>query len=200
MKKKLFSIIIAALLLVSMIGCSSSKPENAVNTLMKNAQKFDIDGIKETLRPELRDNDIATEGLDSDETMNLYLDYFKDNAKKIKYSIGDIVVDDDFASVNVEVQYVDGIDALESAVIKLLKESFAGTFSGDEMSDEEIQEVVSTALTNYQSEHGDEFVTTSIVLDCIKIDNKWYIDDLDDDFLNVIFCNFVSFMDSINYN
>ena len=200
MKKKLFSIIIAALLLVSMIGCSSSKPENAVNTLMKNAQKFDIDGIKETLRPELRDNDIATEGLDSDETMNLYLDYFKDNAKKIKYSIGDIVVDDDFASVNVEVQYVDGIDALESAVIKLLKESFAGTFSGDEMSDEEIQEVVSTALTNYQSEHSDEFVTTSIVLDCIKIDNKWYIDDLDDDFLNVIFCNFVSFMDSINYN
>ena len=101
---------------------------------------------------------------------------------------------------NVEVQYVDGIDALESAVIKLLKESFAGTFSGDEMSDEEIQEVVSTALTNYQSEHGDEFVTTSIVLECIKIDNKWYIDDLDDDFLNVIFCNFVSFMDSINYN
>lgn len=200
MKKKLFSIIIAALLLVSMIGCSSSKPENAVNTLMKNAQKFDIDGIKETLRPELRDNDIATEGLDSDETMNLYLDYFKDNAKKIKYSIGDIVVDDDFASINVEVQYVDGIDALESAVIKLLKESFAGTFSGDEMSDEEIQEVVSTALTNYQSEHGDEFVTTSIVLECIKIDNKWYIDDLDDDFLNVIFCNFVSFMDSINYN
>lgn len=200
MKKKLFSIIIAALLLVSMIGCSSSKPENAVNTLMKNAQKFDIDGIKETLRPELRDNDIATEGLDSDETMNLYLDYFKDNAKKIKYSIGDIVVDDDFASVNVEVQYVDGIDALESAVIKLLKESFAGTFSGDEMSDEEMQEVVSTALTNYQSEHGDEFVTTSIVLDCIKIDNKWYIDDLDDDFLNVIFCNFVSFMDSLNYN
>lgn len=200
MKKKLFSIIIAALLLVSMIGCSSSKPENAVNTLMKNAQKFDIDGIKETLRPELRDNDIATEGLDSDETMNLYLDYFKDNAKKIKYSIGDIVVDNDFASVNVEVQYVDGIDALESAVIKLLKESFAGTFSGDEMSDEEIQEVVSTALTNYQSEHGDEFVTTSIVLECIKIDNKWYIDDLDDDFLNVIFCNFVSFMDSINYN
>lgn len=200
MKKKLFSIIIAALLLVSMIGCSSSKPENAVNTLMKNAQKFDIDGIKETLRPELRDNDIATEGLDSDETMNLYLDYFKDNAKKIKYSIGDIVVDDDFASVNVEVQYVDGIDALESAVIKLLKESFAGTFSGDEMSDEEIQEVVSTALTNYQSEHGDEFVTTSIVLDCIKIDNKWYIDDLDDDFLNVIFCNFVSFMNSLNYN
>ena len=200
MKKKLFSIIIAALLLVSMIGCSSSKPENAVNTLMKNAQKFDIDGIKETLRPELRDNDIATEGLDSDETMNLYLDYFKDNAKKIKYSIGDIVVDDDFASVNVEVQYVDGIDALESAVIKLLKESFAGTFSGDEMSDEEIQEVVSTALTNYQSEHGDEFVTTSIVLECIKIDNKWYIDDLGDDFLNVIFCNFVSFMDSINYN
>ena len=200
MKKKLFSIIIAALLLVSMIGCSSSKPENAVNTLMKNSQKFDIDGIKETLRPELRDNDIATEGLDSDETMNLYLDYFKDNAKKIKYSIGDIVVDDDFASVNVEVQYVDGIDALESAVIKLLKESFAGTFSGDEMSDEEIQEVVSTALTNYQSEHGDEFVTTSIVLECIKIDNKWYIDDLDDDFLNVIFCNFVSFMDSINYN
>lgn len=200
MKKKLFSIIIAALLLVSMIGCSPSKPENAVNTLMKNAQKFDIDGIKETLRPELRDNDIATEGLDSDETMNLYLDYFKDNAKKIKYSIGDIVVDDDFASVNVEVQYVDGIDALESAVIKLLKESFAGTFSGDEMSDEEIQEVVSTALTNYQSEHGDEFVTTSIVLECIKIDNKWYIDDLDDDFLNVIFCNFVSFMDSINYN
>lgn len=200
MKKKLFSIIIAALLLVSMIGCSSSKPENAVNTLMKNAQKFDIDGIKETLRPELRDNDIATEGLDSDETMNLYLDYFKDNAKKIKYSIGDIVVDDDFASVNVEVQYVDGIDALESAVIKLLKESFAGTFSGDEMSDEEIQEVVSTALTNYQSEHGDEFVTTSIVLECIKIDNKWYIDDLDDDFLNVIFCNFVSFMNSLNYN
>lgn len=200
MKKKLFSIIIAALLLVSMIGCSSSKPEIAVNTLMKNAQKFDIDGIKETLRPELRDNDIATEGLDSDETMNLYLDYFKDNAKKIKYSIGDIVVDDDFASVNVEVQYVDGIDALESAVIKLLKESFAGTFSGDEMSDEEMQEVVSTALTNYQSEHGDEFVTTSIVLDCIKIDNKWYIDDLDDDFLNVIFCNFVSFMNSLNYN
>lgn len=200
MKKKLFSIIIAALLLVSMIGCSSSKPENAVNTLMKNAQKFDIDGIKETLRPELRDNDIATEGLDSDETMNLYLDYFKDNAKKIKYSIGDIVVDNDFASVNVEVQYVDGIDALESAVIKLLKESFAGTFSGDEMSDDEMQEVVSTALTNYQSEHGDEFVTTSIVLDCIKIDNKWYIDDLDDDFLNVIFCNFVSFMNSLNYN
>ena len=59
------------------------------------------------------------------------------------------------------------------------------------MDAEEIKKIVSNALNEYQSENGEYFLMDEISFDCVKIDNKWYLDGIDDDFLNVLFCNYI---------
>ena len=191
MKKKLFSIMLAAIIMLSMVGCNSSKPEKTVNTVLKSAQKFDIESIRNLIDPELRDDYILEEDIESNEEMSYFIDFFKKNASKIKYTIGETVVDDDFACVNVEFEYVDGLDALEYALTQLLTKSFGSLFTETEMDAEEIKKIVSNALNEYQSENGEYFLMDEISFDCVKIDNKWYLDGIDDDFLNVLFCNYI---------
>ena len=68
------------------------------------------------------------------------------------------------------------------------------------MSEDEIEDLFIETLNSSESEGKETFATKTVKIDCGKKDNKWYIDDLDEDFFDVIFCNYLSSMDEIDKN
>ena len=71
MKKKLFSIMLAAVIMVSMVGCSSSKPENTVNEFLKNSKNFDLAAMNENISPDSQsDSDVVEAVKDSSKRMH----------------------------------------------------------------------------------------------------------------------------------
>ena len=192
MKKKLFSIMLAAVIMVSMVGCSSSKPENTVNEFLKNSKNFDLAAMNENISPDSQSDSDVVEAVEDNEHLKPYLKFFKKSAQKMTYTIKETNIDEDEATVTVDFKYVDSSDALNAAFTELLKVAFTQAFSGNEMSDEEIEKLITDTLTEYESENSDKFAEKTLDLYCIKVDNKWYIDDFDEEFFDVLLCNYIS--------
>ena len=186
MKKKLFSIMLAAVIMVSMVGCSSSKPENTVNEFLKNSKNFDLAAMNENISPDSQSDSDVVEAVEDNEDLKPYLKFFKKNAQKMTYTIKETNIDEDEATVTVDFKYVDSSDALNAA------------FSGNEMSDEEIEKLITDTLTEYESENSDKFAEKTLDLYCIKVDNKWYIDDFDEEFFDVLLCNYISSLENLD--
>ena len=79
MKKKLFSIMLAAVIMVSMVGCSSSKPENTVNEFLKNSKNFDLAAMNENISPDSQSDSDVVEAVEDNEDLKPYLKFFKKN-------------------------------------------------------------------------------------------------------------------------
>ena len=198
MKKKLFSIMLAAVIMVSMVGCSSSKPENTVNEFLKNSKNFDLAAMNENISPDSQSDSDVVEAVEDNEDLKPYSKFFKKNAQKMTYTIKETNIDEDEATVTVDFKYVDSSDALNAAFTELLKVAFTQAFSGNEMSDEEIEKLITDTLTEYESENSDKFAEKTLDLYCIKVDNKWYIDDFDEEFFDVLLCNYISSLENLD--
>ena len=198
MKKKLFSIMLAAVIMVSMVGCSSSKPENTVNEFLKNSKNFDLAAMNENISPDSQSDSDVVEAVEDNEDLKPYLKFFKKKAQKMTYTIKETNIDEDEANVTVDFKYVDSSDALNAAFTELLKVAFTQAFSGNEMSDEEIEKLITDTLTEYESENSDKFAEKTLDLYCIKVDNKWYIDDFDEEFFDVLLCNYISSLENLD--
>ena len=63
---------------------------------------------------------------------------------------------------------------------------------------EEIEKLITDTLTEYESENSDKFAEKTLDLYCIKVDNKWYIDDFDEEFFDVLLCNYISSLENLD--
>ena len=43
-----------------------------------------------------------------------------------------------------------------------------------------------------------KFAEKTLDLYCIKVDNKWYIDDFDEEFFDVLLCNYISSLENLD--
>lgn len=203
MKKKLFSIILASILVISLVGCNNStnstssaksaKPEDAVEVFLKNTENLDFDEMSKDINPDSKDTLDELKDMESDDTS--LMEYFRKNAPKMTYEIKDSKVDGDNATVTVDFEYIDGTYAFEDASSKLVEEVLNQAEDEKEMTDDETQTFFSDAVNNYESE--DIFTKKTIEIDCIKKGDKWYVKDINDDLYNVITCNYQSYFDSI---
>ena len=195
MKKKLISIILAAIFVISLVGCSSAKPEDTVNVFLKNTQSLDFEKMLESMNPDSKGSLDELEDLESDKTTKCLMDYYRKNASKMTYEIKNSEIDGDNATVTVNFKYIDGTDLFKEIISKLFEESIYRSFAGNDMTDEEMQDLFVEVINGYEGE--DIFDTKTVEIYCIKKDNKWYIDDAGDDFIDVIFCNSESYFDTL---
>ena len=203
MKKKLFSIILASILVISLVGCNNStnstssaksaKPEDAVEVFLKNTENLDFNEMSKDINPDSKDTLDELKDMESDDTS--LMEYFRKNAPKMTYEIKDSKVDGDNATVTVDFEYIDGTYAFEDASSKLVEEVLNQAEDEKEMTDDETQTFFSDAVNKYESE--DIFTKKTIEIDCIKKGDKWYVKDINDDLYNVITCNYQSYFDSI---
>ena len=135
---------------------------------------------------------------EGEEFQNYFIDYLKDNAKEITYSVKEAKLDGDKATVDVDVKYVDGKPLFTAVIADYFPKAMSIAFSGVEMTDEEASNMFLESMKAQQENIEKTFAEKTITVNCIKVDDVWYIDNLSNELLDVATSNIFSAVDEMN--
>ena len=203
LRKRLGIVTILVAILVLAVGCSGSKPGDAVAEFSDGMKEFDFEKMNENINPEDRedlDGMVSLEGEVEDEMEEVFLEYIKSNASEISYKINSSEVEDDKAVVDVEYTYVDGAPLFRATFEEYMKEVFGLAFTnlGEELTDEEYAEIFKTAMEEQMEIIEEPTVQKNLYVDCIKIDGQWYIDDPSEELLDVLMSNMITTIEEMD--
>ncbi len=184
--KKLLSIVLVMFMVFVLVGCGPAKPEDTVSDFFKAVKVFDTKAIAVTLsdgKPE----DIVDGNVFKEEDENsAFTDMIKNNMKKLTYKITDTKIDGDKAVVSVSCKYVDAGPLLKATFEEYITKVFETAFSGVEMTQTEVDKLLGDIMLEQRKKIPETFKEKDIKIDLIKKDDKWVINKVNDDLLDVI--------------
>lgn len=192
LKKFLILVLIAGLT----FGCgASAKPDDVVKDFFEAAKTFDMEKMVATIVPENSAAAAYTREVFSDEEFGDYpeefLTYLEENAGKITYEITSSEVDGDTATVTVDVSYIDSYPLLEEIFSEYMTQAFTMAFSGQDLSDEDYDKLMSDIFLDKMANGEDTFKDATLEIPCEKVDGKWYIADVSEDMMDVFLSGFI---------
>lgn len=207
MKKRKFSILIALVLVFGLVGCSKEKngeniseTENienkefnseitsTVDGFVSEMQKFNLEGFLQYINPAQKKSETLPTIDTSSDLFNAQLKYLQENASKITYKIEDVKENGDEATVKIRFKYTDMGNIIEETLINYVKE----TPSEKNLSEEEKNNILTSILEKEIAENDPINIEKSVVVNLIKVENKWYINNLKEDLLDVMMSNYIN--------
>ncbi|UWD47105.1 hypothetical protein NYR90_11150 [Clostridioides difficile] len=191
--KKIILLLTTFLLAVSLTACSSAKPEDTINSFFSSAKKFDFEGMNQVMENnDEKYKDIVKELETEDPSTQYVLDYLKNNASKITYTIKDSEIKDNNAKIQVECKFVDSTPLLKEIVAEAFTKMLGMSFSGQDLTDEKTTEMLVSIMKEKQKSVEETFVTKTVEFECTKKDNKWIISSANDALADVLLSNLVT--------
>lgn len=194
--KRIFKAISIVLLAMVLFACGSKpKPEASVVQFLSAAQKLDIQAMSATIDPSSTDalnktKDLITE--EEDDYSKFFLEYLKSNASKLTYSISGSEVNGDKAVVTVNAKYVNGAPLMKATFGEVLMKVMGMAFAGIEPTEDETNQMFTTVMEEQSKIIGETFKESTIKVDCVNKDGKWYICQISDELLDVVMSGFLS--------
>ncbi|MDB0439801.1 hypothetical protein ACTPDI_06275 [Clostridioides difficile] len=191
--KKIILLLTTFLLAISLTACSSAKPEDTINSFFSSAKKFDFEGMNKVMENnDEKYKDIVKELETEDPSTQYVLDYLKNNASKITYTIKDSEIKDNNAKIQVECKFVDSTPLLKEIVAEAFTKMLGMSFSGQDLTDEKTTEMLVSIMKEKQKSVEETFVTKTVEFECTKKDNKWIISSANDALADVLLSNLVT--------
>lgn len=191
--KKIILILTTFLLAISLTACSSAKPEDTINSFFSSAKKFDFEGMNKVMEnKDEKYKDILKELETEDPNAQYVLDYLKNNASKITYTIKDSEIKNNNAKIKVECKFVDSTPLLKEIVAEAFTKMLGMSFSGQDLTDEKTTEMLVSIMKEKQKSVEETFVTKTVEFECTKKDNKWIISSANDALADVLLSNLVT--------
>ncbi|MGO0985279.1 hypothetical protein ACTPEW_05050 [Clostridioides difficile] len=191
--KKIILLLTTFLLAISLTACSSAKPEDTINSFFSSAKKFDFEGMNKVMENnDEKYKDIVKELETEDPSTQYVLDYLKNNASKITYTIKDSEIKDNNAKIQVECKFVDSTPLLKEIVGEAFTKMLGMSFSGQDLTDEKTTEMLVSIMKEKQKSVEETFVTKTVEFECAKKDNKWIISSANDALADVLLSNLVT--------
>ncbi|MGO0905465.1 hypothetical protein ACTPC6_06755 [Clostridioides difficile] len=191
--KKIILLLTTFLLAISLTACSSAKPEDTINSFFSSAKKFDFEGMNKVMENnDEKYKDIVKELETEDPSTQYVLDYLKNNASKITYTIKDSEIKDNNAKIQVECKFVDSTPLLKEIVGEAFTKMLGMSFSGQDLTDEKTTEMLVSIMKEKQKSVEETFVTKTVEFECTKKDNKWIISSANDALADVLLSNLVT--------
>ena len=206
MKKKLLLSVLAILSVLMLVACGGeSGPEQTIDDFMK-----DYKGLKlQELEKYVDKDEAITE--DFNETVDLEglseVDFskvekfddlkanFKKLTKKAKYDVTNVEEDGTTATADIKFTYADASESLVSSFGEYVGQIFGLAFTGQEMTEEEIELKSMEIMVEVFSDNLDGYeVTTKEVQGKIGLAEKegeWVITDIDDEIMNALTFGFI---------
>ena len=194
--KKAFCLILSIMLIIGLAACQSSpKPEDTVKKYFEAGKSFDTERMNSFVNSKNVSSESSSSSASSDseeaDLVKYCMDYLKGNAKKVTYSIKGSDIKDATATVTVDCKYVDGSailrDSVSDYIVKAVGEAFSGTQNSSNSSKE-----IAQIMTDKMKTTKEIFTTKTIKINCVKINDKWCIDKVNDDLSDVFLSGFVS--------
>lgn len=179
MLKKIISVVISAVLVLSLCACSSSAstPQEAVEGFAKLYQEQ-----KYTKAFEYVSN---YDGLSFDGEQEQTQKMVDAAAKSIKIEVTGSTGTESPYGVVAQVTTVDMREIYELAMAKVTEDIIGGTLSGETISEQDMEKKLAETCVEFASASDAPTVTTEAVFNLEKTDNKWYI-VMDDMTVNII--------------
>ncbi|MFV0517737.1 MAG: hypothetical protein ACK5MV_10130 [Aminipila sp.] len=192
--KKGFNLIFCSVIILAMLtltACSSASPEKTVKEFCDATKVFDLKTMASKIdgADDSEEIDLTSLTGEEDQLTGLLLDYIKENLSKMTYTVEETKVDGDEATVVVNFNYVDSTPLIKSVITDVFTKSLSSLFSGVEMTDEEMNNTFKASLEEQRAVVETELIDKKVEFSCVKKDNKWMIEDLNDDMINVITSN-----------
>ncbi len=184
--KKIISFILVMFMLVVFVGCGTVTPEDTVSKFFKSVKVFNIEGIEETLVEGKTEEIVNTELFKELDENSVFLNLILDNMEKLSYNITDSEVDGNMAVVSVSTKYVDSGPLLKATFSEYILKAFGSAFSGEEMSDEDMEKMLEDIMLEKKKEIPETFKEVDLKIDLVKKDDEWLITEINDELLDVL--------------
>ncbi len=79
-------------------------------------------------------------------------------------------------------------------------EAYTSATTGSEIKDEEIEQMLMSAMQKYKATIQESYVEKSVKVQLIKVNRHWYISQPSDELLDVFLSNFISVTKELNKN
>ena len=199
MKKKLLLPVLAILSVLMLVACGGkSGPEQTIDNFMTDYKALKLQELEQYV-------DEGVSG-DLDETVDLEefseVDFskvekfddlkanFKKLTKKVKYDVTNVEEDGTTATADIKFTYADAGEPLASSFGDYIGRMFGLAFSGQEMTEEEMELKAAEIMVDIVSDNLDGYeVTTKEVQGKIELaekDGEWVITDIDEEIMNAL--------------
>lgn len=200
--KKVLAVFFTTAMLLVLAGCSiGEKPDKVVTTFCEALKNFDSEAASACVvsgETGLEEN-LSQEGEDGNAGAEQMLDYMKQQASQMTYTVGDATVDGKQASVPVTFTYADASSVVQEALSDYIGQAFGLALSG--ANDEEIENLFIQIFNEKLSSVEAGTATVEVNFPCEKVDGAWKIsslsDEVEDTLLQVVTCNIAGAMESI---
>lgn len=153
-----------------------------------NAMKeFDLAAVLQYTTPAELDKNRINNAFPNDGIFKIELDYLKGNAKNIEYRIESIREEEDKAIAKVKYRYMDMSSVIEST----LKEYAIELEEAENINQDEKNLLIEEIFQREIKESSPVYIEEIIKMDLIKIDNKWYVENLSKNLKNIMFSNYI---------
>jgi len=205
--KKIFSLFLTVLLLVSVTGCRFANPPEPVVTRFCDALKaLDM----ETASACFVSGDSGIENPYTEENIEVYdifpaqaINYLKDCVAAMTYTIGKPIVDGDTAELPVTFTYTDAGLVLSAALEEFIPAAFSLALEGG-AEEADIEALFGTAFVEKTASVPAGTAEVTMVFECVLQEKEWKLRPLEEEEIsgigNMISCNLVRTMEAFSYD
>jgi len=168
-----------------------SKPEDTIESFFEAINTYDFEKIKAlTFEENIDKIDNLTSG--ENKYISNLEEVLKINAEKISYEILESNVEGDKASYKVKCTYIDASRQFGEATGYIINQVIESSLSGVKLNEEELNKLLAIVFKTKLPEMEEQIIEKPINISCIRIDKKWYIEDITDEIADVMLSNIYS--------
>lgn len=171
------------------------QPVQTVEGFLQDIQTMDFNGMSAFLQ----DGDLSQldEADIRDET---YAGFFQEINSKMTYDITEnhFRITNGTANVTARIRYIDGSNIYKETITEFLRQIVSTAFSGEDLTEQETRETLSSILQEKAQSAQDSFSETEITYPLIKTESGWKILSLDEETVTFMSANFKTVEDEIN--
>ena len=180
--RRLFILVLTAILSLSLCACGAPKPEDTINSFNAALKNFDTVKMQEYI---MNPNNELNAGLgESTEFGAQFESKLREWAKEINGTVVSSSADGDKATVVVKYSYDDSKKIMEEFLSEYMQVAFGMAFNG--ASQEEMDKVTEGILSDKLANVAVGKTERTITYNLTKVNKEWKINEIPDDLLYVM--------------
>ena len=190
--KKVVSIVLSVCLLLPLCGCfqKASAPDKVVQAFCTAIPSYDIDKMDSctSFDKSMLEYISLSFGEGEDSMVDYFLDYLKEWSKKTTYSLKEIDMQEDAASIQVRFQYVDASSPVETALVEYAFQTVAQVLAG--ATEDQLRSILKDFLAEKLAAQPSGLSEETVTFACRKENGVWKIAGISSaEILRVLTCN-----------
>lgn len=195
MKRIILTLVAVVMIAALMTGCSKQSPESTVDSFFKALVKFDLTEMESYIYES--NGELSQMDSTDSESTKFIKEEFKDNASKLTYKITGSSASGESGKVKVDVHFADESELFTQVFSEVMGEQMQKTLAGETVTDEQFEALLIEKLKEAKESAQEKFVDSSITVQCVWKDDKWYISQENDELMNVVMSNLLGTFQSI---